>query len=344
MLAGDLLLYEHSGERFGAIMTDGKRTSIGLKLYAFIIITVLSVAIGTAFIVYQLNVGQIDRYYKQVAYDSAANFASFVDGDYMDELRRVVESEEFQELRVAAEEAEDDSMIQEYLEEHGLWEGYSKTRGDLNRYLRNMSAIKYLYIIKFGDKDAEYDMYLIDDDENPLSETGYYERREPELAGIDGTTKVEPTISTGDWGWLCSAYAPVYDSKGNVACTVGCDFGMEDVMAERNQALAYAIIAAIVLTAIVLLIAVFFVSRTDINPLDELTSEMKRFKPMKTDDYKEAGVASLDIRSRDEIRELYDGIRTMQTDIIDYINDMDTLQKDKERAEEGMRERDEQIG
>ena len=325
-------------------MATEKRTSLGMKLYAFIIITVFGVALGTAFTVYQLNVGQIDRYYKQVAYDSAANFASFVDGDYMAELRAVVESDEFQKLRDEAEGNDDEDAVQEYLEEKGLWEGYIKTRADLNRYLGNMDAIKYLYILAFGDKNAEVDMYLIDDAENPLYETGYYEDREAELKGIDGTTKVEPIISTGDWGWLCSAYAPVYDSKGNVVCTVGCDFGMDDVMAERNQALLYAILAAIILTALVLVIAVFLVNRIVIRPLNGLTREMEHFKPIKTGDYKEAGVAELDIRNHDEIRSLYDGIRSMQMNIIDYINDMDTLQKDKERAEENVRERDEQIG
>ena len=35
-----------------------------------------------------------------------------------------------------------------------------------------MDGIKYLYIIAHGDKDALEDMYLIDDDENPIYETG----------------------------------------------------------------------------------------------------------------------------------------------------------------------------
>ena len=127
-------------------------------------------------------------------------------------------------------------MIQEYLEAHGLWEGYTENRNKLIKYLGNMSAIKYLYIIAIGDMDALYDMYLIDDDENPIYETGYYEERKPELRGIDFTKTVEPTISTGDWGWLCSAYAPVYDSSGNLVCQIGCDYSMDEVMAERHRA------------------------------------------------------------------------------------------------------------
>lgn len=320
------------------------RFSIGVKLYIFIIITVLAVAIGTAFLAYNINANQIDRYYKQVAFDSAVNFSSFVDGDYLRRLRTAAESEEFQALRETAEENEDESLIQDYLEKNGLWEGYEATRSDLVRYLRNMDAIKYLYIVACGDQNADHDMYLLDDDDNPIYETGYYEEREPELLGLDLTKMVEPTISTGDWGWLCSAYAPVYDSNGETVCQIGCDFGMDDVMAERHRSLMYIILTAFGLTIIVLVGAVLLINRIVIRPLDSLTAEMKRFKPHENVSYEEAGVANLDIHSHDEINELYDGIRAMQINIIDYLNDLEVLQKDKERAEEDIKTRDEKIG
>ena len=81
--------------------------SIGVKLYIFIIITVLAVAIGTAILAYNINANQIDRYYKQVAFDSAVNFSSFVDGDYLRQLKEAAASEEFQSLREMAEENDD---------------------------------------------------------------------------------------------------------------------------------------------------------------------------------------------------------------------------------------------
>ena len=320
------------------------RFSIGVKLYIFIIITVLAAAVGTAVLAYRINANQIDRYYKQVAFDSAVNFSSLVDGNYLQKLREAAESPEYQKLRDEAEEKDDESLIQAYLEEHGLWEGYTATREQLVRYLNNMEAIKYLYIVVCGDQNADHDMYLLDDDENPIYETGYYEEREPELLGLDLTKRVEPTISTGDWGWLCSAYAPVFNSKGETICQIGCDFGMNDVMAERHRSLMYQIVTAIVLTIVVLIGAVLFINRIVIKPLDSLTAEMKKFAPHKNVSYEEAGVADLNIRSRDEIEELYQGIRSMQINIIDYLNDLDELQKDKERAEEDIKTRDEKIG
>lgn len=320
------------------------KKSIGTKLYIFIILTVFLVAIVVALLAYWINVNQIDRYYKQVTFDSAVTFSSFVDGDYLAELKSAAESEEFQELRDTAEETDNEELVIDYLKKKGLWSQYLTIRNNIDRYIEGMSAVKYLYIIAAGDEDALYDMFLIDDSTNPAYETGYYEEREPELRGQDFTSEVEPIISTGDWGWLCSAYAPVYDSQGNVVCQVGCDFGMDEVMAERNRSLLYIILAAVLFTIIVLVVAVIFIRKTVIKPIDGLLMEMKKFHPSKNVSYEEAGVANMDIKSRDEIYELYDGVRTMEVNIIDYLNDLDTLQKDKERAEEGIRELDEEIG
>lgn len=317
---------------------------ITVKLNIFIIVIVLAASIGTAFLAYRINADQIDRYYKQVTFDSAVNFASLVDGDYLARLREAAETEEFQSLREAAEEKEDEEPVRQYLQDKGLWEGYEKTRDGLNRYLKNMSAIKYLYIIAIGDKGARQDMYLIDDDENPIYETGYYEEREPELYGMDASSAVEPTISVGDWGWLCSAYAPVYDSQGKIVCSVGCDFGMADVMAERQRSLLYMILAAVAFTIVVVIGAVIYINRIIIRPVNSLTAEMKKFRPAVSAGYDDAGVVKLEIRSRDEIEDLYEGIRSMQINIVDYLNDMDALQKDKDRAEKALKSREETIG
>jgi diguanylate cyclase (GGDEF)-like protein len=81
-----------------------------------------------------------------------------------------------------------------------------------------------------------------------------------------------------------------------------------------------------------------------IRPVNLLTAEMKKFKPFVNAGYGEAGVADLEFRRQNEIHELYDGIRSMQIKIVNYLNDMDALQKDKERAKEDIKDRDEKIG
>ncbi|MCR4779731.1 MAG: sensor domain-containing diguanylate cyclase [Ruminiclostridium sp.] len=328
-----------------------KRFSIGRKMYVFVICVVLAAAFGTAALSYFISADQIDRYFKRLAYNSARNFASFIDAEYCARLREHIESDEFQALRDTAEEEDDEEAIKSYLTEHDLWEGYSDIRERLSTYLSNMYDLKYLYIIVIGDKDAVKDMYLIDDYEQPLYETGYYEDREEGLLGKDIANSDDSYISNGDWGWLCSAYAPVRTPDGKTVCSVGCDVSMEGIMEERAQLIAYVSVAVILLTIIVLAVAILFVNRVIVNPLNKLTAEMKKFKPAEGVDYHEAGVVDIDIGSKDEINDIYMTVRTMQTNIIDYINDLSVMQRDNmkyksslRKAKSDIRSKDEQIG
>ncbi|MBR5421698.1 MAG: GGDEF domain-containing protein [Lachnospiraceae bacterium] len=315
---------------------ERKSFSIKKKMYIFVILTVLVVALGTAAIAFLASVNQIDRYYKQNTADNARNFASMVDGDYLKELKAAAESEEFQQLREAAEAADDEAAIEEYLRSHGLWEGYYEIRSAITEYLGNMQNVKYLYVVAHGDANAEYDMYLVDDEENPLYETGYYEEREAELRGIDIAKLPEPTISNGDWGWLCSDFKPVYASDGSEVCIVGCDVGMDEVMQERTRLFIVLIIGALVFTAIVLVCAMIYINRFVVTPLKSMTAEMKRFRPAEDLGEESSGVMSLTIESHDEISEIYDGIRSMQINILNRL-------KEKEMAEKDIRDKEEKI-
>ncbi len=321
-----------------------RRFLIGVKMYIFIAIAVFSAAFGASLVSYSLYANKIDAYYKNLSFHSAENFSAFVDGDYLKELRAVVESEEYQTLRDAAEEADDESMVVDYLKEKGLWEGYEKNRGLLVRYLRNMKDLKYLYIVVWGDADDVYDMYLLDDEEEPVYETGYYEEREPELMGKDATDFIEPTINHGDWGWLCSSYVPVYDSNGSLVCQIGCDIAMDEIMNERRIILIYVVICASAFTILVLAAAMQLVNRTVINPLKLLTEGLKKFSPSETKSYEEAGVIDLNIKSRDEIQDIYEEVQMMQKRIIDHLRDLLTVQQQKELAESEVKEKEKELG
>lgn len=136
------------------MQSDKKIFSVRWKMYIFIAITVLVVVCGTATISFFTSVNQIDTFYKHCASDNARNFASMVDGDYLARLRPVVESEEFQALRNRAEEEDNEELIEDYLKEHDLWDGYSNIRSMITGYLSNMEEIEYIYVIAHGDKDA----------------------------------------------------------------------------------------------------------------------------------------------------------------------------------------------
>ena len=325
--------------------TKKRRFGIGKKMYLFVLVTVFVAVAAVAALAYIINVRQIDSYFKRLTLNTAENVASFVDVEFLKELKAVVAADEYQALRDRAEEEDDESLIEEYLREKGLWERYVTQREYLIQYVGFMDDVKYLYLIVWADKGEEpFDMYLVDADDVPLYETGYYEEREEEFGDADPHYLVDPVISNGDWGWLCSGYAPVYDAEGNLICNVGCDIGMAEMIRERRVNLIYLIISAAAILILIFIGAIIFAKKLVVKPLDSITKGMKKFSPNVDKDYKEAGVIDLDIKSNDEIGDIYHEIQSMQTRIIDYIGNIDEIERDKKKAEDNIRARDQVIG
>ncbi|MBO4905390.1 MAG: GGDEF domain-containing protein [Lachnospiraceae bacterium] len=321
---------------------DRKRISIGRRVYCFIAVVVFVATFGASMIAYKVHIGQIDTYYKNLSLNTAINFASFVDGDYLNSLCKAISTEEYNNLRDTAEETDNEDMIRDYLIAQGLWDQYDSTRSFLIQYLRNMKDIKYLYIMRLGESISDEDIYLIDDDDNPLYITG---TKEADNLGLDGPTGiVPPSISNTDWGWLCSAYAPVYDSKGSLVCHVGCDISMDEVMASRTKALLLDVLGSAVFTLLVTLIAIHYTKHTVIKPLNKITAGLGHFSPSPDVDYEKAGVIDINLRNNDEISDIYHAIQSNQKRIVDYIKDIVVIQKEKEIAENETKLKEKEIG
>ncbi|MBQ7574477.1 MAG: diguanylate cyclase [Clostridia bacterium] len=320
------------------------RFTLESKLYVFITAVVLFAAIGVVMLSYNINANQLERFDKRITKDSAKNYATLTDVEYLSKLKTVVLSDEYQKLRERAERQNDEELVINYLKEKGLWEQYQIERNKMKSYEDNLSDIKYLYIVVWGDEDSKYNMYLLDSDDVPVYETGLYEEREEEFLGVDAHEEVEPTISNGIWGFLCSAYAPVYDSKGELVCTVGCDLDMADVARGRRVYFLYLMVATIILIVIILVSAVKFVHTTVVSPITRLTEGMKKFNPEEGLKYEEAGVIEVNVKSNDEIKDIYEETRSMQIRIIDYIDSITQIRKEKERVEDVVRSKEQEIG
>lgn len=306
--------------------------SIKVKLYIFIISTILIIASGTIIFSYISNTNQVDNFYKQLTTDNAKNFASSLDGDYLTDLRTLLESEEYQSIREQAEENNNEELVKNYLIEKGYWEQYNKIQQNIDSYIHNLSNIKYLYIIAHGDKDAKYDMYLIDSSEEPLYYgAGAFEERGDEFEEFTPEKSI-PTISNSEqWGWLCSDYAPIYNSEGKCIAIVGCDIEMTDVIAARTQYFIKVLIGTLALSIMVLIIAVVVISRLIIKPIKDINTAVQEFTP--ASDTIEAHVINLDMHSSNEIQAIYDAIRSMEINIVDYINNITNMKEDIEKKE-----------
>jgi len=328
-------------------MDETKRFTIGKKLYIFVTATVLFATACVCALNYFINVDQVNTYYKRLTVNNAINYASYIDVEFMKELKEIAQTDEYQALRREAEKLEDDTAIREYFIEIGIWEKYQKEREKMRTYVENIEDIEYLYVVAWDEHSSFdgsfYDMYVIDADDVPLYQTGYYELRELEFGEVDYTKTIQPVITRGDWGWLCSGYEPVY-SGSEIVCHVGCDISMDAVMSERYSDLAYMILGAIAVTIIALVGAFIFVNHNVVKPIKAITEDMQKFNPAPGKDYIESGVTNIYISREDEIGDIYGEIQTMQKRIVDYLNDITTIQKDMAEAEVAIKIKEQELG
>ncbi|MCR5477507.1 MAG: PP2C family protein-serine/threonine phosphatase [Lachnospiraceae bacterium] len=315
-------------------MKSGKtKYSLGNKIRSLVILTVILVAgamLATAFIIYGMRT---EQHYKQWSEDIARTVAAHLDGDLYEQLEKTFETEEFRQLRVVAEAADNGDMVLDYLEERGLKDAYLQEYAHLGRLLKTMHYVKWVYVFDFQDANALVDYAVLDSDE-PYYYSGSPDDREDVFMGVlDNDVSVPATVTHTEWGWLSSAYSPVYNSAGEAVASVGVDIDMDEIMAEKYGFLGLVALAGIIVAVIMSILAVRLTNRVVISPLDELTEEMKKFAPTAGASYREAGVLQKQLGSRDEIAELYDNVTQMQKRIVDYLGSITTLRNERSELE-----------
>jgi len=305
---------------------ESRRFPLGKKMFLFVGI-VLFVAISSMVASSYINhIQMLDDYFKRTTADIATTVSHVVNGDYVENLISMVDTPEYQALREEAIAQDNEQLIEDWLQENGLLERYTLIRNILGRIKEHMD-VKYLYV----ESDAtEETLFLIDPDED-LFNLGSTELSSPEYAGLVGNIHIDPMVSNGKYGWLCSAYEPVYNSKGEAVASVGADLDMNDVVAERRLFLSKMILNAFFFILLLSVISDILVRRHVTRPLEKLTAGLRAFSPAADGDYEKSHVLNFTTDSRDEIHELCSDVRFMQTRIVDALVNLTAVTAEKER-------------
>lgn len=76
-----------------------KRFSVSAKMRVFVEIIVISVSILIAAFSFIVSSNQMDNYFKRMAMNSAENFSTMIDHEYLLRLKETLESKEYQDMR-----------------------------------------------------------------------------------------------------------------------------------------------------------------------------------------------------------------------------------------------------
>lgn len=135
-----------------------------------------------------------------------------------------------------------------------------------------------------------------------------------------------------EYGWLCSASAPVMSEDGQVIVNAYVDISMNDVVADRHNFLTHLLIVLAVVTLILIVFLSWIVTTVVIRPINKLAAATNAFvsdKEKRKDESSE--ISRLKITSGDEIENLCHSIQKMEQDINSYIQNLSRITAEKER-------------
>ena len=334
----------------------GRRFTLGLKLNLLIVCMILLVAGGLLLISYQVQANRITQEYYRRAEEAAQNGTQLISGMIVRDFRDVVSTDEFRKVREQAARANNPEIIDEWLYHHkgalisdeefeqilsdeSLTEeqvAYSSAYYDYIQLLTALNFIKdseevtyaYIQIVENGQTynfvDPELDETTIWTIEEPL----------PEFAQYTSNESIPATIYKSRFGWLCTACEPIYAEDTEEAVGQLCiDIDMNVIMRERRAFLLNSIFLVVLLTIVSILISIALIRWIAVNPLRRLTEATCGFGGFDEGQkrYEMKDVIDVDIRSNDEINDLYQEIRGMQISMVKFTSDLAHYTADKAR-------------
>lgn len=199
----------------------------------------------------------------------------------------------------------------------------------------DLSALSSIYTIVYDTSFSEpLAVYIADASLEDQCLPGVIDLFNPEDdfdAIYDPSGGIEPYITnTEAYGWLVVAGAPVYDSNSDFAAFVTADLSMNDI--KKNEHIFFFVIAGVLVsvTAVIFLIFLFAVEKTVIHPINRLSDVAQRYVREAGSDHR-VTFDSLKVDRNDEIGNLTEAMKQMETDLRVYIKDLTAMTAEKER-------------
>jgi sigma-B regulation protein RsbU (phosphoserine phosphatase) len=285
-----------------------KKLSLGVKT-ALLIVTAYAILASVAVTVtYSVYVEDIDNHYMALARNIAWTATHFMDGDRV-------------------------SLYAETLEKDA---DYERMLNALFR-IKHANNVASLYV---GVVRGENMVCVMDAEDNSKTSRplGHVEPLAEAMVRALGHLGdgVPPFISNSAFGWMASAYAPVFNSAGEVSAIVGADISMNEIMRRRHSYLAKFLLIMLIAVAFTAAVFLKLTKRFIVAPINALAAAATSFvsvgRRKDSEGLAVSAISSLDIHTGDEIESLGAAMQSMSKDIVEYIANLASITAERERA------------
>lgn len=236
----------------------------------------------------------------------------------------------------SAAELIDGDKIAYYLETGEEDDYYYEILDFLNAFRLN-TDIQYYYVFVPFEDDLVYiwDANILKPGEMEIDvcELGY--REEYMEGGKEATYSIYKQnppeeielVNDDKYGYIASAYSPVFNSSGEPVAVVGVDVYMPDLQANMREFLVAVVVTIMLVVLVAILICFFFVKRKIVNPINKIRDASRSM----VENLENEESMEVSVKTGNEIEELFDSFKQMYGDVRDYINQLSVVTAEKER-------------
>ena len=235
-----------------------------------------------------------------------------------------------------AAELIDGDKIAYYLETGEEDDYYYEILDFLNAFRLN-TDIQYYYVFVPFEDDLVYiwDANILKPGEMEIDvcELGY--REEYMEGGKEATYSIYKQnppeeielVNDDKYGYIASAYSPVFNSSGEPVAVVGVDVYMPDLQANMREFLVAVVVTIMLVVLVAILLCFFFVKRKIVNPINKIRDASRSM----VENLENEESMEVSVKTGNEIEELFDSFKQMYGDVRDYINQLSVVTAEKER-------------
>lgn len=235
--------------------------------------------------------------------------------------------------RLVADEI-DPEMVDAYIAEGENAPGYKETEDLLYEIRNSADDIEYVYVYKI-EEDGCHVVFDLDTEDMEGGEPGeivpFDESFKDLVPDLLAGKEIEPIETNDTYGWLFTVYTPVRNSKGETVCYAAVDIAVHDMMSYVRDFIIRVILLFLGFFILILFTGIWVANFQLILPINSIATRANEFAFEDVDgDNMVDGlerIKSLDIRTGDEVENLYNAICKMTEDSVNYTNSI------KEQAE-----------
>ncbi|MCR4891690.1 MAG: HD domain-containing protein [Lachnospiraceae bacterium] len=210
----------------------------------------------------------------------------------------------------------DPELVERYVTEGESVPGYKATKVNLQKIKDANSDLKYLYVYQIQE-DGCHVVFDLDTEDTPASKHGdvipFDESFEPLMDDLFAGNPVSTIITDDSFGWLLTAYTPVYNDRGKCICYAGADIDMSGVVTNQLSFAIQMVFLFLGFVIVILAIAIWYVDYRIIYPVNAMALGTQGIDYEEEDAQKNLleKMKKLDIHTGDEIENLYQAFLKM---------------------------------